>query len=303
MIIEVCPVHGDFCRTTFASLHISQKKQILPKETLMIEHIPHDSHARMVPLKHVMDQLHEAAQSLKNCSTHPGGATLLCIPVEQLRDLEFVLVRTDQKQKDWVAGDMLSAVESEMTDTRSAMTRLRPVVSKARDGELFAQDLLAALKAESDPRVARQRFLVTRAESTTIRDEQEVLASPHHRKLPKKYPAMQPYVLSVMVAAMAKTTANAHLLLIGEDLSGELFSMRDSGFRSVSTQVPGLEDLRCLNFYMAYDIAVSVELAISVGVGGAGLEYGVTLMRLNHRRDTMLAVKKAMTADQFNLFL
>ena len=58
-----------------------------------------------------------------------------------------------------------------------------------------------------------------------------------------------------------------------------------------------------LDFCMAYDIAVSVELAISVGVGGAGSEYSVTLMRLNHRRDTMLAVKKAMTADQFNLFL
>jgi hypothetical protein len=302
MLIEFCPRHGDFCRTTFASLHISPEKHIIPKETLMSQPIQLDSRASLVPLGHFIDHLREAEGALKNCKTHPGDATLVCVSAEQARELEVVLVRTDRKQKDWVSQDMLSEAESERANTKSALARLRPVASKARDGVLSAEELLAAFKAESDPKVARQRFLAMQAERTVIRDEQDVLVLPHAKTLPKKYAAKSSYVLSVLVTGIEKTTADALLILVDKNLSAALFSSTDSGFRGVSTRVLDAEDLRCLNFCMAYDIAISVELAISVNIGGAGIGYSATLIRISNRTETMASVKKAMSAERDTLF-
>ena len=268
----------------------------------MIAHIPHDSRARLIPLSHVLDHLQEAERTLKNCHTHPGDATLVCISAEQVRDLEVVLVRTDRKQKNLIASNMLAEAESERAATQSALARLRPVVSKAREGELSAEELVAAFKAEFDPQVARRRFLATQAESTTIRDENEVLTSPDPKTLPKEYAAEHTYVLSVLVTQMTKADSTAHLLLMDKYLSGELFTDRDFGLRSVSTIVTEPKDQRCLNLCMAYDIAVTVELAISVKVSMSGLEYKASLRKVTNMADAMLAVKRAMAADQPNLF-
>ena len=101
---------------------------------------------------------------------------------------------------------------------------------------------------------------------------------------------------------MTKADSTAHSPLMDKYLSGDLLTDREFGLRSVSTVVTEPKDQRCLNLCMAYDIAVTVELAISVKVSMSGLEYKASLRKVTNQAGAMLAVKKAMAADQSNFF-
>jgi hypothetical protein len=105
-----------------------------------------------------------------------------------------------------------------------------------------------------------------------------------------------------MVTSVDVTSADAHLTLIDKSLPSPLFTNADVGFRKVITHIADSGDLRCLNLCMAYGMSVPVELAISVNIGGAGLGYTATLIRLVNRADTMNALKKTMETENQSLF-
>lgn len=294
MITEVCPVFGEFCRTTCASLQISSHEQIIPKETLMSQNIENSSRSRLIPIRQFIDHLKDAEQVLKGCKTHPGDATLVCISSDQACDLEVILVRLDRKQKDWISYDLLAEAEAEIATRQSALARLRPVVSKAKDGTLSAEELLTAFKAEHDPKVARERFLAMKGDRTTLRDEHNVLVPSSFKPLPKTYAAKSSYVLNVLVTSIDKTSADARLIVIDLDLTDAIFSSADSGVTGINTRVPDADDLRCLNLCMAYDVSVTVELAISVIISVAGIGYIATLIRIVNPTETLRILKQSI---------
>ena len=96
--------------------------------------------------------------------------------------------------------------------------------------------------------------------------------------------------------------AAAPMTVVGDRRVLEARETADVGFRKVITHIADSGDLRCLNLCMAYGISVPVELAISVNIGGAGLGYTATLIRLVNRGDTMNALKKTMETENQSLF-
>jgi hypothetical protein len=302
MFVEACRVHGNFCRSAYASLQIPQGTKITYLEKLMSENLKFDTRTSLVPIEKFIDHLHDAMRVLKNCKTHPGDATLIAVSAEQVRDLEVVLVRIDRKQKDWISPGLQKETETEIAERQFAIARLAPIVSKAKDGELCAEELLAALNAENDPRVAKDRFLVMRGDRTTVRDDRQILVPPSSKNLPNKYAAKSSYVVKVQVTSIDKTSADARLILADKGSNAAMFSSADFGIRGITTRVPDPDYLRCLNLCMTYDIPLSVELAISVSIGGTGLGYSATLIRIANQSETMQVLKKAITGDSERLF-
>ena len=302
MLAEFCPSHGAFCRTTYADLHISPEKLFTTTEILMTQSIDLATHASLISLQHSIDLLRNAMRALEGYKTHPGDATLIGVPADQIRSLEIVLARTETKQKNFIDGDIVAAAEAETAARRSALARLKPIINKAKTDVLSAEELLTALNDEPDPKVARGRFLSLSGDSLTVRDEQEILKLADARPLPKKYAAANSYTLTVIVTSVDVTSADAHFTLIDKFLPSPLFTKDDVGFRKVITHIADSGDLRCLNLCMAYGVSVPVELAISVNIGGAGLGYTATLIRLVNRADTMNSLKKTMETENQSLF-
>jgi hypothetical protein len=299
---ETCPTLGLICRSTFADLRIPQEKVFLPLEVYMTEAITISTPAKLLPLAYCIDLLKRAEQTLKLLKTHPSDATLIGLPSVQVEGLELVMARVARKQKDWIEQDLVTAAEAEASSTRSALARLHPIVKKARCDTLSAEELLSALNAEPNPKVAREQFLSQRGESVTLRDAKSILAPMASTPLPKIYRASKAYVFTVRVTSIDITSSTACFLLIDERLPEPLFSPTDSGFRAVSAQGIHTADLQLLNLCMAYTIEVPLELAISVSIGGAGLSYSGAVIRVIKPPDVFSSIKLAMRRDHSDLF-
>ena len=302
MQAEFCPSNGAFCITTYADMHLPREAFFIPKEILMTQSIELSTRASLISLQHLIDLLLNAMRIIEGCKTHPGGATLIGLRADQVQSLEIVLARTETRQKSLLDGNIVASAEAETAARRGALARLKPIVSKAKNAALSAEELLTVLNAEQDPKVARARFLSQRGGPVTVRDEHEILASPDFRPLPKKYSAEHSYTLTVMVTSVDMTTADASFILVDKLLPIPLFTDADVGIRKIITYIADSGDLRCLNLCMAYGVSVPVELAISVNIGGAGLGYTATLIRLANRSSTINALKETMETENQSLF-
>lgn len=302
MLAEYCSVYGEFCRTAHADLYIPVDRHFTPKEILMTQAVIDTSRATLVPLQCVIEFLREGARVLEGCKTHPSETTIIGLTSDQVQALELVLARTNRKQRDFIEGDLATAAEAESSSRRSALTRLAPFINKAKNDLLSAEELMSALNAEADPRIARERFLSLEGNSVTVRDDREILLLPNSKPLPKKYAAQDLYSLNVRVENTDVTSSEARLLLIDSYLPSPLFSRTDVGLRSVTTRIPDADDLRRIGLCMTFGVPVSLELAITVGVGHSGLAYSATLIRLTNSEAIGNQLKKAMTAQSLNLF-
>lgn len=262
----------------------------------MTQTVMDTSHSTLVPLSRVIEHLREAERVLAGCKTHPGETTLIGLPADQVQSLELVLARTNRKQRDLVEGDLVVAAEAETLASRSELARLKPLVGKAKSGNLSAEELMAVLNAGADPRVTRERFLSLEGKPVTVRDEQQVLLSPNAQPLPKQYAAQQSYTLNVRVENTDMPSFEARLLLVDKFLPSALFSQTDSGNRCVTTRVPDTENLLCIGLCMLLGVHVSVELAMTIGIGHAGLSYSATLIRLTDAKATNALLTQAMKA-------
>ena len=302
MQAEICPSQGVFCRTTFADLYIQREKLFTSKEILMTESIEISTPAKLIPATHFIEQFRAAIRALEGYKTHPGQATVIGIPAEQVQSFEIVLARTESKQRSLIEKDVVAAAKTETAARLSSLARLKPVVSKAKLGGLSAEELLAALNAEPDPSVARAHFMSMKGDGITMRDETEILTSSNTATLPKKYPAAKSYAVEVRVTSVDVESDKTHLILTGKALPAPLFAKSEGMVRRITTQVTDRGDLRLLNLCMAYQVPVVVELAITVDLGNSGLAYTATLIRFPKRADTLLALKQAIDIDGADLF-
>lgn len=260
------------------------------------------SSATLVPLQYVIDSLREGARALEGCKTHPGETTIIGLASDQVQSLELVLARTNRKQRDFMEDDLASVAEAESSARRLALARLEPIVKKARDELLSAEELMTALNAESDPKIARERFLSHEGGPVTVRDYNEILLSPFPKPLPKNYAAQCSYSLNVLVEHTDVTSPETRLLLIDRSLPKPLFSCSDVGQRSVITRIPDADDLRRIGLCMTFGVPLSVELAITIKTGHSGLVYSANLIRLTDAETVDNLLKKAMSAQGLNLF-
>ena len=190
-------------------------------------------------------------------------------------------------------------VSAQATSTRFGYSR---VVSKAKKGELSAEELMEALSAEPDPRVARAHFMSMKGDGITVRDETEILTTSATAALPKKYPAAKSYVLEMRITSVDVESDKTHLMLTGKVLPVPLFAKSEGIVRRIITHVTDRADLRILNLCMAYQLPVLVELAITVDLGNNGLAYSATLIRLQKRVEILQAIKQAIAIDDSDLF-
>lgn len=302
MLAEFCPVYGEFCRTAHADIHIPAERHLTVKEILMTQNVMDASRSTLVPLAHVIEHLREASRVLEGCKTHPGETTLIGLTADQVKSLELVLARTNRKQRDFIDGDLVAAAEAEAIACRSELARLKPFITEAKCGHLSAESLMAVLNAGPDPRVARERFLSLEGKPVTVRDAQQIFLSPNAQPLPKQYAAQESYTLNVQVENTDMPSFEARLLLVDKLLPSPLFSRTDVGNRCVTARVPDAEDLLCIGLCMLLGVHVSVELAITVGIGHAGLTYRATLIRLTDPNVTNALLTKTM-ADRARTLL
>lgn len=254
------------------------------------------SRLTLVPLAHVIEHLREAARVLEGCKTHPGETTLIGLAADQVKSLELVLARTNRKQRDFIEGDLVAAAEAEAFASQSELARLKPFVTQAKCGDLSAEALMTVLNAGADPRVARERFLSLEGKPVTVRDAQQIFLSPNAQPLPKQYAAQNSYTLNVQVENTDMPSFEARLLLVDKFLPSPLFSRTDAGNRCVTVRVPDAEDLLCIGLCMLLGVPVSVELAVTVGIGHAGLAYSGTLIRLTDPKATNALLTQTMAA-------
>lgn len=296
MLAEFCPVYGEFCRTAHADIHIPAERHSTVKEILMTQTVMDANRSTLVSLAHVIEHLREAGRVLDGCKTHPGETTLIGLAADQVKSLELVLARTNRKQRDFIEGDLVAVAESEALACRSELDRLNPFFLKAKSGHLSAEALMTALNAGADPRVARERFLSMEGKAVTVRDTQQIFLSPNAQPLPKQYAAQDSYTLNVQVENTDMPSFEARLLLVDKFLPSPLFSRADAGNRFVTARVPDAEDLLCIGLCMLLGVQVSVELAVTVGIGHAGLAYSATLIRLTDPKTTNALLTQTMAA-------
>lgn len=258
--------------------------------------------AKLIPVQHFLERLRIGIRALEDYKTHPGQFTLIGIPAEQVQSFEIVLARTESKQKSLIEDDLVAAAKAETSARSSSIARLKPVVGKAKEGGLSAEELLEALNAEPDPRVARAHFMSMKGDGITVRDETEILTSSASSALPKKYSAAKSYVLEARVTSVDVESDKTHLMLTGKVLPVPLFAKSEGIVRKIITQVTDRADLRLLNLCMAYQVTVLVELAITVDLGNSGLAYTATLIRLPKPAETLEALKRAIAIDGPDLF-
>ena len=195
----------------------------------------------------------------------------------------------------------MAAAEAEVFATRSTLARLHPITVKARKGSLSAEELLTALNAEPNPKIARERFLSQRAESLTLRDEKEILAPSSSSALPKSYRATDSYQLGVRVASIDVTSYAIYFLLVDGTVPQGFFTVADSGVRTVAAHSNHTADLMLLNLCMAFGVEVVLKLALSVNISGAGLTYTAAIIRVIQPAVTK-AIKAAMHSEALDLF-
>lgn len=299
---EICPTLGPICRTTFADLHISPKKFVSPIEIYMTETVSVNTPQKILPVADFIELLKKAARSLKSLNTHTGDATLIGLPSAQVEDLEVVMARVERKQKDWIDKDLVVEAESEAFETRAAMARLLPIVTKARNGELSAEELLAALNSEPNPRVARERFLAQRGEAITLRDENEILASASFSALPKSYRSAKSRQLKGRVTIVDTPASSICFLLVDDFPADDLFHPTDTGYRTILLQSNDADSLSLLGLCAACSIEVVLELATSVNISGAGLAYSGTIVRVMDQDVVSAAIKEALQNRFSGLF-
>lgn len=297
-MLESC----DMYTSTYAQLHINQSKHINSKETLMTHSFTAATQSKVIPASVFIDQVKDAVKQLQRLNTHPGDAALIGFLPEQVAHLELVMARTQRKQKDWIEKDLRSITEAEASMTSAALLRMRPAIAKAKKNSLSAEELIQTLSAETDMRIARERFLTQASQPVSLRDDENILALPNSLPLPKKYSAKQAYTLTVAIESVDRVVSTVRLLLVDKILPDQIFSENDQGTRTILTLADDAVDIKLLGLCMANQVNIQVEVALCVSINGAGLSYTANLIRILNPSLAMVSVKQAMTTGSQDLF-
>jgi hypothetical protein len=294
--------HFNMCVSTFAKLHVPRSKHIISKEILMIHPVSTISESSVIPASIFFDQLNDGIKQLKRLNSHPGDATMIGFLPDQIANLDLVMVRIDRKQKDWIDQNLVDITATETATTSAALLRMGPSVAKARKNLLSAEELLQTLNAETDLKVARERFLTQAGQHVSMRDNRHILALPNSTPLPKKYASKQAYTLTVAVESTDRTASTVRFLLVDEALPDQMFSENDPGVRTMITCADDIADIKLLGLCMANHVNVQVEVAIYINISGSGFSYTANLIRILDPALAMAAVKQAMAEDNPDLF-
>ena len=260
------------------------------------------SESSVIPASTFLEQLNNGIKQLKRLNSHPGDATMIGFLPDQIANLDLVMVRIDRKQKDWIDQNLVDVTATETATTSAALLRMGPAVAKARKNLLSAEDLLQTLNAETDLKVARERFLTQAGQPVSVRDNKNILALPNSTPLPKKYAARQAYTLTVAVESTDRTASTVRFLLVDKALPGQMFSENDPGVRTIVTCADDTADIKLLGLCMANHVNVQVEVALCINISGSGLSYTANLIRILDPALALASVKRAMAEDNPDLF-
>lgn len=248
------------------------------------------------------DLVRTYAKTLLGLNTHPSDAVVIGFMLDPAHPFVLTAARIERKQRDLTERSLNVETEAEAALTRAALARLRPLAAKARTEGVSAEEMVDLMKAERDPRVARERYLTFSAGSSTVRDEQEILINPEQSPLPRKFAASKPYVLNVRVTALDENPPTAKLTLTDENLPDSLFWASDAGARSITTRIADPSDFMLLSLCMAFKVPFKAELAIELDLGGSGRAYTASLIRLADPVATRNAIRTFGKNESGDLF-
>ncbi len=302
MRIEICPVHGEICRSIYADLYFQHATYSAIKELLMTKEIETSPYGAFIPLEKMYEFGRGQGKIMKALSPHPPDAFVVGLLIDPSQPLTLAIARTERKQRDLTDRGLLEDTKAEGKKLQGAIARFKPLIRKIKAGAANAEDVVAALKSEDDPKVARERLNAMLAATSTIRDEEEILISTDARLYSKKFAASKAYSLKVRVTALEESPATAKLVLIGNELPESLFWANDIGIRTITTSVTDPNDFFLLNMCMAYKLPVLVDLAVELDIGGSGRTYTAALIRIADQKSTWNAVHAVSRSQSDDLF-
>lgn len=302
MDMEFSESHGVICRSTFVDVRVPQNAYSTLIEVLMTSEVEISGDRHFVSLEKGFELMRTSSKTLLGLNTHPSDAVVVGFMLDPAHPIVLAAARTERKQRDLTERGLTVEAEAEAALTRAALARLRPLAEKARTVGVSAEEMVEVMKAERDPKVARERYLALAAGSSTVRDEQETLINPELRPLPRRFAASKPYVLNVRVTALDESPPTAKLALTDESLPDSLFWANDAGARSITTRISDPADFMLLSLCMAFKVTLQTELAIELDLAASGRTYTASMIRLADSSATRNAIRTLGKNESGDLF-
>ena len=141
MQIEICPSHGDFCKTFETRVQTTSNVEVLEEDNLGQSKLAlKEGTTRLLPVQHLIQLLNDAERKLQAVHAHPRDLTIVGVRTVDAEALTVFVARKAGRQRR-LDGDLAEETETEREAAKALVHRIAPLIDRFQARQLTTEQL------------------------------------------------------------------------------------------------------------------------------------------------------------------
>ena len=305
MQTEICPSHGDFCKTF--ETHIQTKSDVeVPENDCLgqAELAIKEGTSRLLPVQHLIQLLKDADRKLQGLHAHPRDLTIVGVRTEDAQALTLFVARKAGRQRR-LDGDLAEETEAEREAAKALVHRISPLIDRLQERRLSTEQLCAALSAEADPARARAAFVSLASGADPISDGAEMIHAGTNDQPRRSIQVHGAEVHRVVgrVVSVDQGTRSCRVRLASLPEPSSIFTEKDAGVRVFDVAL--VDDVGWLLTSLAASLSESLEMKLTINAKfdiRGGVTFSATLVGFSDVKKASKRLEAALAESMASLF-
>ena len=305
MQIEICPSHGDFCKTFETRVQTTSNVEVLEEDNLGQSKLAlKEGATRLLPIPHLVQLLKDAERKLQGVHAHPRDLTIVGVRTEDAEALTVFVARKAGRQRR-LDGDLAEETEAEREAAKTLLQRIAPLIECFQARQLSTEQLCSALSAEVDPARARAAFVSLASGTDPISDGAEII-HPGTSDQPRKSVQLQGTEVHRVVGPVVsvdQATRSCRLRLASLPEPSSIFTQKDIGVRVIDVAL--VDDVGWLLASLAASLCESLDMNLTVNAKfdtRGYVAFSATLVGISDEKKASQRLEAVLAASMASLF-
>ena len=305
MQIEICPSHGDFCKTFETRVQTTSNVEVLEEDNLGQSKLAlKEGTTRLLPVQHLIQLLKDADRKLQGVHAHPRDLTIVGVRTEDAEALTLLVARKASRQRR-LDEDLADETQAEREAAKAMVHRISPLVNLLQEKRLSTEQLCTALSAEADPARARAAFVSLAGSADPITDGAEIIYSGTNDQPKRSVQVHGDQVHRVVgqVCSVDQGTRSCRVRLASLPEPSPIFTEKDIGVRVFEISLD--DDVGWLLASLAASLNQPLEMKLIFNAKFAprgGVAFSARLVEFPDARNASKRLEKAFAESISSLF-
>ena len=305
MQTEICPSHGDFCKTFETHVQTTSNVEVLQDHNLGQSKLAlKEGTTRLLPVQHLIQLLNDAERKLQAVHAHPRDLTIVGVRTEDAEALTVFVARKAGRQRR-LDGDLAEETETEREAAKALVHRIAPLIDRFQARQLTTEQLCSALSAEADPARARAAFASLASGSDPISDGAAIIHAGTSDQPRRSVQVQGTDVHRVIgrVVSVDQATRSCRLRIASLPEPSSIFTEKDAGVKVFDVAL--VDDVGWLLASLAASLCESLDMNLTVNAKfdtRGYVAFSATLVGISDEKKASQRLEAVLAASMASLF-